>query len=56
MCSFGYYKDTNDQCTRCPCNANEESCSLGPDLRVTCNCLSGYTGSSCNILGKIIFS
>jgi hypothetical protein len=48
ICSVGYYKNTNDQCTRCPCNANEESCSLGSDLRVTCNCLSGYTGSSCN--------
>ncbi|XP_060879808.1 basement membrane-specific heparan sulfate proteoglycan core protein isoform X7 [Metopolophium dirhodum] len=50
ICSVGYYKDTNDQCTRCPCNANEESCSLGSDSRVICNCLSGYTGSSCNTL------
>ncbi|XP_029344965.1 basement membrane-specific heparan sulfate proteoglycan core protein isoform X9 [Acyrthosiphon pisum] len=50
ICSVGYYKDTNDQCTRCPCNANEESCSLGSDSRVTCNCLSGYTGPSCNTL------
>lgn len=53
MCSVGYYKDINDQCTRCPCNANEESCSLGPDSRVTCNCLPSYSGPSCNHLGKI---
>ncbi|XP_050052982.1 basement membrane-specific heparan sulfate proteoglycan core protein-like isoform X1 [Aphis gossypii] len=50
ICSVGYYKNTNDQCTRCPCNANEESCSLGSDQRVTCNCLPGYTGTSCNTL------
>lgn len=53
MCSAGYYKDTtNDQCTKCPCNSNEESCSLGSDLRVTCNCRYGFSGSSCNFSGK----
>lgn len=53
MCSVGYYKNNNDQCIRCPCNSKEESCSLGFDSRVTCNCISGYTGPSCNVLGKI---
>ncbi|XP_025416415.1 basement membrane-specific heparan sulfate proteoglycan core protein isoform X4 [Sipha flava] len=49
-CSVGYYKDADDKCIRCPCNSNEESCSLGSDSRVTCNCNHGYTGASCNIL------
>ncbi|XP_050533162.1 basement membrane-specific heparan sulfate proteoglycan core protein-like isoform X14 [Daktulosphaira vitifoliae] len=53
-CSSGYYKDSNEKCTRCPCNSNEGSCLLGPDSRVICNCLPGFTGNDCNILAPSI--
>ncbi|PNF14537.1 hypothetical protein B7P43_G15031, partial [Cryptotermes secundus] len=55
LCSTGYYRDFNDRsasvlgaCTKCPCNAKEESCSLSYDGRVTCKCLPGYTGRYCD--------
>ncbi|XP_057651520.1 basement membrane-specific heparan sulfate proteoglycan core protein-like isoform X5 [Diorhabda carinulata] len=53
-CDAGYYKDrTFDEsrplgsCTKCPCNNNEESCELGPDYRVICQCKPEYTGRNC---------
>jgi hypothetical protein len=53
-CAHGYYRDTNDyrigplgSCSRCPCNSHEQSCNLGPDNRVLCNCLPGYVGRQC---------
>ena len=53
-CAAGYYRDTNDystgplgSCSRCPCNSREQSCSLGPDNRVSCTCLPNYAGRQC---------
>lgn len=60
-CASGYYRDVNDyrtgplgSCSRCPCSENEQSCNLGPDNRVVCNCLPGYSGRNCEINGKCI--
>lgn len=57
-CDAGYYKDLYfDQsrplgsCTRCPCNDREESCELGPDHRVMCNCRPEWTGRNCEFEG-----
>jgi len=58
-CDVGYYRDNSDAtlsvlgtCRKCPCNNNEESCSQGYDLRVTCNCKPGYTGRNCDNVGE----
>ncbi|XP_031342212.1 basement membrane-specific heparan sulfate proteoglycan core protein isoform X8 [Photinus pyralis] len=60
LCAPGYYRDINDlqagplgSCTKCPCSGNEESCNLGPDNRVVCHCLPGYTGPTCSSIEQI---
>ncbi|XP_069692113.1 basement membrane-specific heparan sulfate proteoglycan core protein isoform X26 [Periplaneta americana] len=61
LCSPGYYRDFNDRsssvlgaCTKCPCNGNEESCSLSSDGRIICKCQQGYTGRFCDSIGGIM--
>jgi hypothetical protein len=58
-CDVGHYRDTSDMstsllgvCRKCPCNNNEESCTLGVDLRVTCNCKPGFGGRNCDNVGE----
>jgi hypothetical protein len=53
QCDMNYYRDVNDRsagllgtCKVCPCD-NAESCQMGPNRRVVCNCLPGYVGEFC---------
>ena len=41
------------RCVRCPCNQNENSCSLLPSTQVQCNCKPGYSGSMCQYTGIV---
>lgn len=59
-CAPGYYRDPNDfrtgplgSCSVCPCSNHEQSCNLGPDNRVICNCLEGYVGRECQYSGEL---
>ncbi|XP_037037177.1 basement membrane-specific heparan sulfate proteoglycan core protein isoform X11 [Bradysia coprophila] len=54
-CTQNYYRDVHDRsagllgvCKRCPCSENADSCSVGYDQRVVCNCRSGYYGETCS--------
>ncbi|XP_044727463.1 basement membrane-specific heparan sulfate proteoglycan core protein-like isoform X3 [Chrysoperla carnea] len=59
-CETGYYRDiydtsaaSNGACKKCPCNGNEESCSIGPsESEVICNCLEGFSGPYCTPDGE----
>jgi Laminin B (Domain IV)/Laminin EGF domain len=53
QCDANYYRDVTDRsagllgtCKVCPCD-NAESCQMGPNKRVTCNCLPGFGGEFC---------
>lgn len=53
QCDSNYYRDTTDRsagllgtCKMCPCD-NAESCEMGPNRRVVCRCMEGWTGESC---------
>lgn len=53
QCERNYYRDSYDRsagllgtCKTCPCD-NAESCELGPNRRVVCNCMQGWTGETC---------
>ena len=59
LCIPGFYRDVNDlltgplgSCSRCPCNNNEVSCTLGPESRVICECLPDYEGPNCQYRRK----
>ncbi|XP_052124491.1 basement membrane-specific heparan sulfate proteoglycan core protein isoform X6 [Frankliniella occidentalis] len=58
-CATGFYRNTSDlsasvlgSCIQCPCNGNEESCSIASDFRVTCYCKPGYSGRQCDNSGS----
>ncbi|XP_034241184.1 basement membrane-specific heparan sulfate proteoglycan core protein-like isoform X2 [Thrips palmi] len=58
-CSTGFYRNTSEvsasvlgSCLPCPCNGNEESCSVSSDLRVTCYCKPGFSGRYCDNVGQ----
>lgn len=58
-CASGFYRNTSDlavsvlgSCQSCPCNGNEESCSMSSDQRVTCYCKPGYSGRTCDNSGS----
>nr|QYB17310.1 heparan sulfate proteoglycan [Laodelphax striatellus] len=53
-CSPGYYRDHENQCNKCPCNNNEESCSLGSGSRVVCHCKPSFTGTYCDSLAGLM--
>ncbi|XP_070509913.1 basement membrane-specific heparan sulfate proteoglycan core protein-like isoform X1 [Chironomus tepperi] len=53
QCDAKYYRDSNDRsagllgtCKSCPCE-NAESCEMGPNRRVVCHCMEGWTGETC---------
>lgn len=57
-CDRNYYRDTSDRqssvlgsCKLCPCQ-HAESCELGSDRRVKCNCMPGYFGERCESTGE----
>lgn len=54
-CSAGFYHTITGLCERCPCSNREESCQLGSDGSVICNCQPLYRGSDCSI-GEIHFN
>lgn len=56
-CDRLYYRDTSDSqasvlgaCKVCPCQ-HAESCELGANRRVKCNCVPGYFGERCEQQG-----
>lgn len=59
-CERLYYRDSSDKqssslgaCKVCPCQY-AESCELGANRRVKCNCIQGYFGERCEKQGKLI--
>ncbi|KAL7036766.1 hypothetical protein ACKWTF_008935 [Chironomus riparius] len=53
QCDAKFYRDSNDRsagllgtCKSCPCE-NADSCEMGPNRRVVCHCMDGWTGETC---------
>lgn len=58
-CALGYYRDWTDRsmggqgrCVLCPCNNNEDSCSMVSTQEVECICKAGYSGQMCEYRGE----
>lgn len=57
-CAPGYYKDFYygtstplGSCLLCPCSNKSSSCEMGPNNRIVCHCLEGYSGERCEYEG-----
>lgn len=56
-CSSGYYRNINGECTECPCPlaSSGNTCYLGPNNNVVCNCKRGFAGTRCEYCAEGYF-